>query len=366
MIHFKFYKKQDVLYHTKIRRFETKLGEEVHCAEGTGTLEKMIGDSPCKYVVFGIPEDIGVRANEGTGGTDSIWSPFLTAFLNIQSNDFLSGDNIMLIGHFDFGDIKYLIEQNAQGYEEKLDAYRHAVHVIDEEVETLVKIITSQNKIPIAIGGGHNNSYPLIKGAAKGLYKSGLIPLAQINSVNLDAHADFRPIEGRHSGNGFRYAEEDGFLEKYCVIGLQENYLPQNVWLDIANNPFMDFITYEDIFVREKRNFIQAVAHATSYMEDNFTGIEVDLDSIEGVLSSAETPSGISARDARQYVTFTASNLKVAYLHICEGAVQLNDGRKCETTGKLITYLVTDFIKSREALEDSERNAKADHRLHVL
>ena len=235
-----------------------------------------------------------------------------------------------------------------------------------EEVESLVKVITSLNKIPIAIGGGHNNSYPLIKGSAKGLYKSGLIPLAQINAVNLDAHADFRPIEGRHSGNGFRYAEEDGFLEKYCVIGLQENYLPQNVWLDIANNPFMDFITYEDIFVREKRNFIQAVAHATSYMEENFTGIELDLDCLEGVLSSAETPSGISTRDARQYVTFTASNLKVAYLHICEGAVQLNDGRKSETTGKLITYLVTDFIKSREALEGSERNTKADHRLHVL
>jgi len=224
----------------------------------------------------------------------------------------------------------------------------------------------SRPKIPIAIGGGHNNSYPLIKGAAKGLYKSGLIPLAQINAVNLDAHADFRPIEGRHSGNGFRYAEEDGFLEKYCVIGLQENYLPQNVWLDIANNPFMDFITYEDIFVREKRNFIQAVAHATSYMEDNFTGIEIDLDCLEGVLSSAETPCGVSTRDARQYVTFTASNLKVAYLHICEGAVQLNDGRKSETTGKLITYLVSDFIKSRDALEDSERNAEADHRLHLL
>ena len=354
------------MYHTKIRRFETKLGEQIHCADHSGSLDQMITESPAKYILFGIPEDIGVRANEGVGGTDSIWGPFINAFLNIQSNDFFSGDDIMLLGHFDFGDVKYLIEQNAHGYEEKRDAYRHAVHVIDEEVETLVKVITAANKIPIAIGGGQNNAYPLIKGAAKGLYKAGLIPLAQINAVNLDAHADFRPIEGRHSGNGFRYAEEDGFLEKYCVIGLHESYLPQNVWLDIANNPFIDFITYEDIYIREKRNFIQAVAHATNYMDDNYTGIEVDMDCIEGMLASAATPSGISSRDARQFVTFTASNLKTAYLHICEGAVQLSDGRKSETTGKLISYLITDFIKSQEDAEVSKRDSKADHRLHSL
>jgi formiminoglutamase len=43
------------------------------------------------------------------------------------------------------------------------------------------------------IGGGHNNSYPLIKGTAKGWHKAGVIPLAQINCINLDAHADYRP-----------------------------------------------------------------------------------------------------------------------------------------------------------------------------
>jgi formiminoglutamase len=35
----------------------------------------------------------------------------------------------------------------------------------------------------------------------------------------------------------------------------------------------------------------------------------------------------------------------VAYLHISEGATQLADGRKNDSTGKLISYLVSDFIK---------------------
>lgn len=348
MKHFKYYNKHDVLNLTRIRRFETKLGESVHVIAEKTSLDAALQQSPARYVIFGIPEDIGIRANHGTGGADSAWIPFLSAFLNLQSNDFLNGDEIILLGHFNFSDANELIEQNAYGYEEKIDAYRHAVVAIDEEVEELTKIITSHNKIPIAIGGGHNNAYPLIKGAAKGLHKAGVLQLAQINCINLDAHADFRPSEGRHSGNGFRYAEEDGYLQKYCVVGLHENYLPQNVWLDIVNNPFLDFITYEDIFILEKRNFIQSVVHATSFTEENFTGIELDMDCIENTLSSAITPSGILPLHARQYVTLAARESQVAYLHICEGATRLTDGRTNDTTGKLICYLVSDFIKAHE------------------
>lgn len=344
--HFKFYDKEDVLSLTRIRRFETKLGERIRVINNKHHLEQSLQQSTATYVLFGIPEDIGVRANYGTGGTDSAWIPFLTAFLNVQSNDFIGGEEILLLGHFDFGDIKYLIEQHAHGQEERIDAYRHAVNTIDEEVESLVKYITAQGKVPVVIGGGHNNAYPLIKGAAKGLYKAGHIALAQINAINLDAHTDFRPSEGRHSGNGFRYAEEDGYLLKYCAVGVHENYLPQNVWLDIVNNPFIDFITYEDIFIHEKRNFIQAIAHATGFTEDNYTGVEVDLDCIEGTLASAATPAGISPLHARQFVNFAGMDTRPAYLHICEGAAQLHDGRKDDTTGKLISYLVSDFVKA--------------------
>jgi formiminoglutamase len=169
--------------------------------------------------------------------------------------------------------------------------------------------------------------------------------LAQINCINLDAHADYRPAEGRHSGNAFRYAEDDGFMQKYCVVGLQENYLQQNVWMDIVNNPFMDCITFEDIFIHEKRSFLQAVSHAISFTDDNFTGIELDLDCIEDALSSATSPSGISTLHARQYVNLCAAHAKAAYLHICEGATRLANGKTDEATGKLISYLVSDFIK---------------------
>ncbi len=350
--HFKIYNKQDILYLTRLRRFETKLGERIGVLTHPDQFEEKLQASPVAYVLFGIPEDIGVKANYGKGGADSAWLPFLSAFLNIQSNDFCTGEDVLLLGHFDFGDLQYLIENHARGEEEKIEAYRHAVHQIDEEVENLVKQIRAAGKIPIAIGGGHNNAYPLIRGTAKGLLKNGSIPLAQINAVNLDAHTDFRPAEGRHSGNGFRYAEEDGFLQKYCVVGVQENYLQQNVWMDFVNNPFLDMITFEDIFLHEKRNFIQAVAHATGFTEDNYCGIELDLDCVQDTLSSALTPVGISPLQARQYLNYAAAALRPAYLHICEGASQLSDGSKSNSTGKLISFLVSDFIKSSNLRRD--------------
>lgn len=345
MKHFKFYTKEDILSITKTRRFETKIGERVCTLDKQGEWPQVLTNSKAKYVIVGIPEDIGVMANYGTGGTDTAWLPFLSSFLNMQSNDFLVGDEILVLGHFDFGDIKYLIDSNAYNQDELIIAYRHALEIIDAEVEDILKVIASCKKIPIVIGGGHNNSYPIIKGVAKGLYKAGVTPLSQINCINLDAHTDFKAAQGRHSGNGFKYAEEDGYLGKYCIVGVHENYIPQSVLMEIHNNPFIDYITYEEIFIHERKNFIQAIAHATGFTEDTYTGIELDVDCIENALSSATSPSGISVLQARQYITFIAQNAKAAYLHICEGATQLADGRKNENTGKLISYLVSDFVK---------------------
>src|SRR5688572_25250117 len=97
MPHFKIYNKQDVLSLTNLRRFETKLGERVQVVHPGEDLEKTIDRSTAKYVLFGIPEDLGAKGNYGSGGCDTIWLPFLQSFLNIQSSDFLDGAEILLV-----------------------------------------------------------------------------------------------------------------------------------------------------------------------------------------------------------------------------------------------------------------------------
>lgn len=347
-LHFKWCSKQDVLSLTRVRPYETKIGERLQAAPGGQDPEDFLRQSDARFVLLGIPEDIGVRANLGQAGADTGWLAFLQSFLNMQSNDFLDGHEMMLLGHFDFGDIQFLIDHTARGEEEKLLAYRHAVNAIDEEVEQMIKLITSLGKTPVVIGGGHNNAYPIIKGAAKGWHKQGALPAAHLQCINLDAHADFRTTEGRHSGNPFRYAMDDGYLNRYCVLGMHENYVPQNVWHDILEEGRIDCITFEDIFLYEKRTFLQAIAHAVEFTAGGLTGLELDLDAVAGALSSATSPSGITAQHARQFVHFAASQTAPAYLHICEGACRMADGRVDMGTGKLIAYLVADFLKAMQ------------------
>ena len=350
MHHFQVYTRSTVLQHTKLRRHETKLGERISVLNGATNISDQLKESSAVYVVFGIAEDIGVKANFGIGGAKSGWHDFAQAFLNTQVNDWINPNAILFLGCFNFDDLDVVIASNAETSDEKIDAYRHAVTLIDNEVETLVQLIIELGKIPIAIGGGHNNAYPLLKGTAKGLLKNGSIKTKFINAINLDAHTDYRIAEGRHSGNGFRYAKEEGYLNRYAIVGLHENYIGANILKELEQDNTIDFISYEDIFLHEKKNFIQAVSHATGFTESSYAGIELDLDAIENTLSSAMSPAGVSLLHARQYVSFAATDCKVAYLHICEGASQLADGKSQFGIGKMITYLVTDFIKAHAAM----------------
>lgn len=341
---FTFYTREQILTWTTIRRYETRIGETIAALASGQHAEEAVAAHSGKYVLLGIPEDAGVRANHGMSGAATAWIPFLRAFLNTQTNDYLHGQEILLLGAFDFDEQVRLIEATAPDNDERMTAFNKLVEQMDSQVESLVKLITRHEKIPILIGGGHNNAYGAIKGAAKGLHYTGKIPLAQISAINLDAHTDYRVREGRHSGNAFRYADEDGYLNRYFILGPHENYLTQKMLEDIRENPFMEIITFEDIFIREKMTFMKAVTHATGFSGEGYTGIELDLDAIERALSSASSPSGISVTYARKFLKFVSTECNVAYLHICEGASSLKDGRSDELTGKLISYLVRDFV----------------------
>ena len=74
------YTKQDILSQTKIRRFETKLGERIQVLADANNLVGSLQQSNARFVLLGVPEDIGVKANHGIGGADSAWLPFIQSF----------------------------------------------------------------------------------------------------------------------------------------------------------------------------------------------------------------------------------------------------------------------------------------------
>lgn len=63
------------------------------------------------------------------------------------------------------------------------------------------------------------------------------------------------------------------------------------------------------------------------------------------------TLSGFSVEDLRRFIHFFGQNENASYLHICEGAPDLGDDKNHNLVGKLIGYLVTDFIKAKSELE---------------
>ena len=120
--HFNFFTRTDVLARTTLRKFETKFGEVVQTLQPGFTVQKELEQSTAGYVIFGIPEDIGVQANGPTTGTSAAWKAFLSVFLNSQSNDFLEGEEVLLLGYFDFSAIQELVHKMAPNAAERTEA----------------------------------------------------------------------------------------------------------------------------------------------------------------------------------------------------------------------------------------------------
>ncbi|UKJ07981.1 formimidoylglutamase [Solitalea lacus] len=340
------YSDEYILGLTSIREHETKIGERVLTVASVNNLLEDLVNSPARFVLLGLPEDIGVKANLGRTGAHNAWSGALKAILNIQSNDFFSGSELLVLGHIDFTDLLAASEKLNPLLHDQAAELRKLVEEVDKRVIKIVRLIAKAGKIPVVIGGGHNNSYPIIKSVAEGLHEAGQLPNRMINCINMDAHSDFRPLEGRHSGNGFSYAYHEKLLKNYFMLGLQQNYQPQTVLNELKSNPDLGYITFESIYLHAKIDLASAVLEGINFVKDLPTGIEIDLDTVVNIPSSAETQSGFMVNDARRYIHNTACLLKPAYLHIAEGAPSLANNNNDNRVAKTIAYLVSDFIKA--------------------
>ena len=335
---------------TRPRVGEIRLGENVKTIpwDRKQNWQQALTDMPGRYVLLGLPEDIGVRANFGRGGAYSAWQPALSTLLNIQSNARFTGDELIVLGHVDFSEamneMKNLDVQNS----EMMQRARELVSEIDEVVHPIFKSIFDAGKEAIIIGGGHNNAYGLLKGLSRAMKDQGQ---QEIGCINCDAHSDLRRLEGRHSGNAFSYAVKDEYLQRYSIVGLHEIFNISQVMDDFIYNKKMQATWFEEIFVREEITFQDAVMKAVQFNKGIPVGLELDFDIIQNIPSSAKTSSGISTIQARQYVHWVATNSDVKYFHLAEAAPILSHIKTDLKTGKLIAYLVSDYIKARNQIQ---------------
>lgn len=326
MIHCRPILDKEIEGNTSSREHEVKLGGVITHPGKEVSLDRL--KIANQYVVIGIPESIGPRANCGTGGAELGWKAFLKTFLNIQVNEFLPAEQITLLGTVAVDDL----QESSEG-ENDLKKLRELTSKLDDRVEEVIHWVKQRGGLPIVIGGGHNNAYPLLKACSK----NSDVPLA---CCNLDPHADFRMLEGRHSGNGFSYAKAEGYLSDYLPFGLHELYNSATMLEEMRRQevPFqmMDL----------QAPFVDQIQHAYNQCKswDKPIGIELDMDSIAHMPVSAFTPVGLSMMDARRYVQQMAKLSKIQYLHLPEAAPTSPLEEKI--VGKALTYLVTDFIRT--------------------
>lgn len=285
--------------------------------------EKLSQVDEADFVIIGVEESIGPQANLGNQGAQNGFSSFLPKFLNMQWNRFIENRKVAILGS--------IVPSNPENL--SLAKKREFVTAIDEYVLKILNEHLKPNQIPILIGGGHNNALPIIRWAGQ---------KNPINVINLDPHADYRALEGRHSGNSFSYAFEEKTLKKYCVLGLHKAYNSEKM-IDKLSIDGHKVSFFED-WLSGKASLETDLESTESFFDEKRIGVELDLDAITLMPTSAFTPSGISMKEARFYIHFVTNRFSPAYLHLPEAAPK-ND-YEAIVTGKSIAYLVHDFLIS--------------------
>lgn len=312
------------------RAGESKFGEKVNFISGLEDL----APHTAKYVLVGIPEDVGVRANQGKPGAANAWHACLKSLLNIQANQYTSPKNLILLGEIDCTETMARaasLGEDDPHYYAKLGDF---VASLDKVVSQVITAIVSAGKIPIVIGGGHNNAFGNIKGTSTALKKP-------INIINIDAHSDLRKMDHRHSGNGFSYAQKEGYLGKYRMFGLHHNYTPAYLLEEIHLSSNNHYRLFEHLILKSSQDIVRAFREELGFVSNEEFGMELDCDAIKDFPSSAQSPSGFTFNMVRHFVNIASEEKNIRYLHLCEAAPSKNSETK---VGKALSYLITDFM----------------------
>ena len=291
---------------------ETRIGQ---------TIARFQGDK-VKYVILGIEESVGPMANLGLRGSENAFDAFMRFFLNMQSHEQFSGENIHILGRI--RDVSHT---------DSISEAKIKVAELDDFVQQVLSENVGENQVVIVIGGGHNNALPLMKFSGEG---------KKLHVVNIDPHADCRATDGRHSGNSFSMALENNWIERYTVLGLHEAYNNTFIRDFLQNNKCMH--TFYEEYLLGKRNLFTDLEAIFDFADDELFGVEIDMDAIAGMPSSAFSPSGWRLDEMRTFCMKLAPYKdRIAYLHLPEAAPQTDVEKKI--VGKSLSYLVRDFLR---------------------
>lgn len=259
-------------------------------------------DSPdgCALALIGLPDDLGVKMNQGRTGAAGGPKAFRTALARYGAADSAAGE---LPRVFDAGDVI------PTGSLEKTH----------ERVTEAVRVLLDRGLFPVAIGGGHDLTFPFVRAVAAKYPK--------LAGIYFDAHLDVREAAG--SGMPFRRLVQDCGVSALHLHGFRPlvNSREHLAWFKAHGGKIQP----------------DTAKVALPTTKNVFASFDLDvLDAAHAPGVSALNPAGWTVREAESWVFACGASNRVR----CFDLMELNpmfdvDGR----TARVAAHLFLTFLR---------------------
>jgi formimidoylglutamase len=258
----------------------------------------------CRAAILGIPDDTGVRLNGGRPGAALAPRAIRAALATYGVAVPAGGMSFARV--FDAGDV-------IPG--DSLDETH-------DRVTRATEAILDLGLVPIALGGGHDLTFPFVRAACRRLgVRAGLYT---------DAHLDVRPEPG--SGMPFRRLIEDCGINDLRIVGFRF----------FVNSPehFDYFKARAGRVVKPASTIAQAAAHLPK--SPAFVSIDLDaIDSSQAPGVSALNPSGLTVDQVASYAHAAGASPQVKCFDIMEHCPPHDEQGR---TARVAAYILLRFL----------------------
>lgn len=264
----------------------------------------------CRVALIGLPDDLGVELNHGRTGAAQGPGAFRAALSRYGVAE-PSGWEWPRV--FDVGNVIPAPGNDAAALTQTHERVTAAVRSVLEQ--------TDGRLFPIAIGGGHDLTFPFVRGviefwAARAVHIRG--------GVYFDAHLDVRPPEPPGSGMPFRALIERCGVERLSVFG---------------HSPLANAREHVEWF----EDHGGRLAHELELREPAFASFDLDvLDAAHAPGVSAINPCGWSVLEAEMFVEQLGASDHVR----CFDLMELNPSHDEQgRTARVASHLFLSFLK---------------------
>jgi len=211
------------------------------------------------------------------------------------------------------------------------------LHANFDRMTEVMRRITESGALPVAVGGDHSISFPLVR---------GMEPVGEVDVVYLDAHADFLDdLDGaRYSGaNEMRRIRELPFVSSVTALGIRN---VDRAEVDGMRELGVRWTTALDLIEGRGADVVAELVPRSQGLY-----VSIDLDVLDISLTpghSLPEPGGLSYRQLHAVLDRIARRGKVVGFDVVELNPALDAG---EVTARTAAWLITHFLS--EILESA-------------